>query len=91
MWCDFVAAGIGGRTIAEAKRNMTLHELHLWKQYRHKGLLITARTQEIAAARIVQAVVGGGSLYDYIPDRCEDRPGPSVEQAMALLGGTLVE
>lgn len=90
MWCDFVAAGIGGRTIAEAKRNMTLHELHLWRQYWAKGLVITARTQEIAAARVAQAMAGG-AMVDYLPDRGEQRPGPTVEQAMAMLGGTLIQ
>lgn len=85
-----MAAGIGGRTIAEAKRKVTLHELHLWRQYLAKGLLITARSQEIAAARVVQAL-RGGALVDHIPDRGEEQPGASIEQAMALLGGTLVE
>lgn len=86
-----MAAGIGGRTIASAKRNITLHELHLWKQYLAKGLLVTARTQEIAAARVAQAM-RGGALIDYLPNRDDaEAPGASVEVAMMLLGGTLVE
>lgn len=89
-----MAANIGGRTIAEAKRNLTLHELHTWKQYRAKGLLVTARTHERGAA-LVAWKLAGGDFYDYLPQReGEGKPAPkpaTIAQAMAAFGGTVVD
>lgn len=37
FWCELVAAGIGGRTIAEAKQALTMHEAKVWRLYREKN------------------------------------------------------
>ncbi|OTG85815.1 hypothetical protein B9T31_09470 [Acinetobacter sp. ANC 4558] len=49
--------GIGGRTIAEAKRRIKHSELQIWRAYREKrGSLFTAR-------RIEQSIGGLSALY----------------------------
>lgn len=88
-----MAANIGGRTIAEAKQNITLYELHTWKQYRAKGLLITAHTHEYAAA-LVACKLAGGKITDYLPQRntpAAPAEPATIQQAMAALGGVVVE
>lgn len=88
-----MAAGIGGPTIAEAKRKITLYELHTWRQYRAKGLLVTAHTHEHAAA-LIALKLAGGKLADYLPKRDGPSAPPeaaTIPQAMAALGGVVVQ
>lgn len=93
MWCDFVAAGIGGRTIAEAKEVLSLNELRIWIEYRSRGLLTTARTHDIASATVARAFAGG-KLSDFMRLKPveEERPqGVSPAEAMRLLGGQIAK
>ncbi|MFW1755999.1 MULTISPECIES: hypothetical protein [Acinetobacter] len=49
FWCELVINGIGGRTIAEAKANISNPELMLWRSYRKKyGSLFFGRRIEQA-------------------------------------------
>ena len=46
-WCELVINGIGGRTIAEAKRRITRQEFLTWRAYRQKrGSLFIGRRIE---------------------------------------------
>lgn len=90
-----MAAGIGGRTIAEAKARMSLKELRIWNEYRARGFLITARTHDLASAMVARSMAGG-KLTDYtlIKPLETEAPAPqavSPQMAMALLGGTVAK
>lgn len=38
--------GVGGRTIAEAKKNISSHEFNIWIAYmRNKGMLVTDKPE----------------------------------------------
>lgn len=87
-----MAAGVGGRTVAEAKRNISLEELRGWEEYRARGFLLTARTVDYAAAQIARSFAGG-KLSDYTLLRDLEKPAPdapvTIAAAMAMLGGTI--
>ncbi len=79
--------GIGGRTIAEAKRSMSYPEFLCWVAYRRKrgslnlGLRIEAGTARIAVLLAnTFSKQGGYRFYDFAP--CHDEPALSLEQAM---------
>lgn len=87
-----MAAGVGGRTVAEAKRNIDIRELRGWEEYRARGFLLTARTVDYASANVARSFAGG-KLTDYtlirdIETPQEDAP-ISITDAMALLGGSI--
>ena len=53
FWCELVINGIGGRTIAEAKANISRPELMTWRSYRDKyGSLFFGRRLEQEFARL---------------------------------------
>lgn len=91
-----MAAGIGGRTIAEAKSRLSLKELRVWNEYRARGFLITARTHDLAAAMVARSMAGG-KLTDYTLIKPLEEPAPAraepltPQQAMMLLGGTVAK
>lgn len=70
--------GIGGRTIAEAKQNMSMVEARQWVQYmqRHGGLNIAERVEQAAALICTTAAQLMGNkkvkIADFIPDRESD-------------------
>ncbi|MFW1997300.1 hypothetical protein ACG904_20510 [Acinetobacter guillouiae] len=54
FWCELVINGIGGRTITEAKANISNPELMLWRSYRKKyGSLFFGRRIEQAAGNMM--------------------------------------
>lgn len=72
-----VLCGIGGRTIAEAKRNLSFAEVMEWSAYiRKRGTLNLGRRVEVAAALIAVTInrVHGGKakLADYTPHEMQD-------------------
>lgn len=87
-----MAAGIGGRTIREAKNRIDIDELRVWAQYRARGFLLTARTVDTAAAQVARAFAGG-KLSDYMLLRDIEKPAANepvtIPAAMAMLGGTI--
>lgn len=69
--------GIGGKTIAEAKRNLSYAEVIEWLAYRRKrGTLNLGRRIEVAAALIATTINrmhgGKAKLSDYTPHEVED-------------------
>lgn len=70
--------GIGGRTIAEAKQNMSFGEVQHWADYRrrHGGLNIVERVEQSAAlicSTVLRSVGNKNSkVADFIPNRESD-------------------
>ena len=85
--------GIGGATIAQAQRNITVSEFQSWCRYRQKyGTLDVRQKMEQTAALIAYCVERGhyrkpGSrapkFEDYLPQREEPRE-LTLEEAMQL-------
>lgn len=69
---------------------MSYHEYVRWGLYAQKNGLNVNRSIERAAA-LVSRSIAGGKFEDYLPQRGEPEPEEpaSIEQAMALLGGTI--
>lgn len=92
-----VLAGVGGRTVAELRRNMSWAEFHAWMQYRAKhGPLHIQPHIEHAAALVAYVISGtvprgkgqkGADFMDFLPQRELTRvqePEPiDLETAMA--------
>lgn len=72
--------GIGGSTIKEAKRNLSLDEFLVWREYIAKrGCLNVARRieQEVGQLRFVTARVNGdkqSELRDFLPHEYSSSP-----------------
>lgn len=88
MWCELVAAGIGGRTIAEAQRQLTYGEFLTWMKYRQKrGSLNIGMRVERGAALLAtlyansKSKAGSYTLYDFMPHA--EEPETTIEEAMA--------
>jgi hypothetical protein len=70
--------GIGGRTIAEAKQNMSFSEAQHWADYvrRHGGLNIAERVEQAAALICATGAQLMGNkkvkVADFIPNREAD-------------------
>lgn len=85
--------GIGGKTIAEAKRNIGLHEFDVWANYvALRGSLNGGRRTEVALAPLnymVNRFFGGKShLEDFMPHeriQAEPEKSASVEDVMGIL------
>jgi hypothetical protein len=72
-----VLCGIGGKTIAEAKRNLSFSEVMEWTEYRRKrGTFNLGRRIEVAAGLIAVTInrVHGGKakLHHYTPHENDD-------------------
>ena len=84
--------GVGGRTVAEAKENVSYGEFCSWLQYRNKrGSLNTGWRTEygfgLLATLIVNALKKDGKkaeIYDFAPHA--DRPDVE-DELMRLFGG----
>jgi len=81
-----VLNGVGGRTIAEAKCNMSHAEFMDWIAYRSKrGSFFVGRRVEVAIASWMALYAnahsknGGYDLYDFAPH--EDAPEWSLDRA----------
>lgn len=79
--------GIGGRTIEEAKKNISYHEFILWLQYRHKrgSFNLGMRVERGAALNAcvylnAKSLNHKYSLYDFMPN--EEAPPQTLFQAM---------
>lgn len=85
--------GIGGRSIFEAKQNLTMQEVRMWANYRAKrGSLNIGRRieQNIGQYRAEYVMFKAGKqvdIYDYMPH--EDRPEAVEEDAEAYLMRTV--
>lgn len=70
--------GIGGHTIAQAKKNLSYREVLLWRAYyeRYGSLNVNRRLeQELAELKMMFAIKLGAKdvdIYDYMPH--EDAP-----------------
>ena len=82
-----MAAGIGGRTVAEAKENLSLREAFQWGEYiKRKGSLHVGRRLEFMLGRITwmfNSYLGGKQpLTDFLPGYDEDEVEVDLETAM---------
>jgi len=83
-----VLAGVGGRTIHEAKHRMSLHEAMAWQAYMRKyGLLnIGPRLEQgfaMLAAQINRALGGKAKVTDFMP---HFQPAPArIEEVFAMM------
>lgn len=87
MWCELVMHGIGGHTIAMAKRQLTYAEFLTWMKYREKrgslnaGMRIERGTALLATLYAnSKSKEGGYQLHDFAP--YHDAPVLTLEQAM---------
>lgn len=81
--------GIGGATIAEAKRRMSMAEVGIWAAYREKygSLDIGHRLERAQAmATTILANANGGEGYSPFDFMHEDEPEISLEHAMQNWG-----
>ena len=91
FWAELVLNGIGGRTIAEAKRNLSHREYIYWWQYRKRrgSLNFGLRFEEVLAGlKFMYAKAEGFQVedeYDFLPHH--DAPEISFEEAMQQYGG----
>jgi len=88
-----VLAGVGGRTVADAKRSMSSDEFQAWMAYREMhGPLALHRRMEHGFAMVAQTVAStiprkrgtrGPKLEDFLPQRAArlDKP---IELAEAM-------
>lgn len=90
-------AGVGGKTIAEAKANLSYDEALKWFDYmRRKGKLDLATRLEVGFALLATVIsnVNGGKakMADFMMFEKEAGSGKpesiSIESALAMLGGT---
>lgn len=64
-----VLAGIGGRTVAEAKANLSCHEAGAWFAFyrQHGGLTHTDRLLATLATQINRLAGGEAEVGDFLP------------------------
>lgn len=83
--------GIGGKTIAEAKENLTYEEFLSWCKYREifgcLNPVVTLDRRVGELAYITQAVYGGKAQYsDFVPsygiEEISESPEETLKQAM---------
>lgn len=83
-------AGVGGRTIAEAKNNLSLEEYRTFLAYREKyGTLAVQRRIEASKAVIASAIFNaqGGKTTPYDFTQWEKQPVYSGAEALRRLFG----
>ena len=78
--------GVGGRTVAEAKANISYREAMAWAAYRNKhgSFNLANRSEQMGAIIALQLNrLGGGTaeLIDFMPH--QEKAGVSLETAMA--------
>lgn len=89
-WHELVLAGIGGRTVAEAKERMQFAEFIDWLTYlKMRGSVnIGSRLESgfaLIAFMISRATGGTASQIDFMPHA--DTPTASLDDVMAILSG----
>lgn len=70
MWHELVLCGVGGKTIAEAKANMSYHEAQQWFAYakRSGGLRHNDRLLATIATQINRLSGGEAEVGDFLPN-----------------------
>lgn len=86
--------GIGGRTIKEAKRNVTVKEFQQWAEYiRKRGSLNVGQRVEAAVAvlatQINRALGGKAEVIDFLPHW--DQPEVDIEDLAKMFGAVKKE
>ena len=84
--------GIGGRTIAEAKQNLTYAEVSMWVAYRNKrGSLFVGRRLDRAVGNFMATYLSSKGAKNVDPLNFmphEDKPQPlSLEEVMMMQFG----
>ena len=65
FWCELVTSGIGGRTIEEAKRNISSKEFATWRAFRAKrGSLFIGRRVEQAIGNLMATYLSSKGAKD---------------------------
>lgn len=87
MWHELVLNGIGGKTIEQAKQNLTPAEVSSWVQYMNEyGSINTGRRLEwgfaLLAMQINNALGGHKSQTDFMPYFRQDESEISLNEAM---------
>jgi len=91
IWAELVIHGIGGKTIAEAKRNLSHREFCFWRQYieTRGSLNFGLRLDErMAALKYMYAKSNSFDVsdqFDFMP--YHDAPDIGFEEAMQMYGG----
>lgn len=90
VWHELVLAGVGGRTVAEAKECLQYAEFLDWLTYRRmRGSLSMNNRMEsgfaLIASLISRACGGTASQSDFMPHA--DAPDASIADVMAILSG----
>ena len=91
IWAELVLNGIGGRTIAEAKRTISHREFIFWKQYRaiRGGFNFGLRLDEaLADLKYMYAKVERFQVedkFDFLPHH--DAPEIGFDEAASMYGG----
>jgi hypothetical protein len=90
VWHELVLAGIGGRTVAEAKECLQYTEFLDWLTFRQmRGSLFVGNRLEsgfaLLASLTVQAAGGKATQQDYMPHA--DLPEASLSDVMNILSG----
>lgn len=89
-WHELVLAGIGGRTVAEAKERLTYAEFTDWLTYmRMRGSLSIGNRLEsgfaLIASLISRATGGSAEPRDFMPHL--DMPEATLTDVMQILSG----
>lgn len=90
LWHELVLAGVGGRTVAEARERMQYTEFLDWLAYRRmRGSLSMPNRLEsgfaLIASLISRACGGNASPADFMPHM--DQPDASLSDVMGILSG----
>jgi len=65
LWFELVAAGVGGRTVAEAKERLTYTEALQWGQYiAQRGTLNLGMRMEAHTAQLMALVATAAGMKD---------------------------
>jgi hypothetical protein len=85
-----VLNGVGGKTIAEAKKNLTYVEAQSWMEYyKLRGTFNQNRKMEwgfaLVAWMVNRANGGKAEMSDLMP--YSKAPGDDLDEAMKILGG----
>lgn len=88
-----VLCGVGGRTIAEAKRNISYEEWLIWRAYIKKhglpalGSEATERAFALLTWRVDRAAGGKSELKDWLPKQPEEERFATPQDILMILAG----
>ena len=93
FYCELVSCGIGGSTIAEARRNLSNTELQTWKAFRQKrGSLFVGRRIEQAIGNLMATYLSSKGAKDvkaqsFMPHEDQPKEMSLEEYMMQNYGG----